>query len=398
MVCGIVLVALSLALGASALPGAKSRTTTEKRLQFTKNGTFQLSVFEDLHYGEAEATTWGPKQDVETNAVINTVLDNESPQLVILNGDLITGENTFLSNATNYIDEIVAPLVDRKLLWASTYGNHDSGYNLSRSAILEREKTYLNSLTKSMVSGALAGVSNYYLPVYPSDSSKDTPALIMWFFDSRGGNYYQQLKNGSEVPQPCWVDESVVEWFTQTNTELREKYGRVIPSIAFYHIPVNAMLAFQKQGVNANYEPGINDDDPLDQQGEASGQGGVSGTVFSYTGQDIPFMEAMLNTEGLLATFSGHDHGDDWCFKWDSKLPGMNLTGNGLNLCFGRHSGYGGYGSWTRGSRQILLDETILETQILTWVRLEDGSVSGKVNLNSTYGEDWYPSVETTYT
>lgn len=76
----------------------------------------------------------------------------------------------------------------------------------------------------------------------------------------------------------------------------------------------------------------------------------------------------------------------------------MNLTGNGLNLCFGRHSGYGGYGSWTRGSRQILLDETILETQILTWVRLEDGSVSGKVNLNSTYGEDWYPSVETTYT
>ena len=104
----------------------------------------------------------------------------------------------------------------------------------------------------------------------------------------------------------------MVEWFTQTNTELRKKYGRVIPSIAFYHIPVNAMLAFQKQGVNANYEPGINDDNPLAQQGEASGQGEVSGTVFSYSGQDIPFMEAMLNTEGLLATFSGHDHGDDW--------------------------------------------------------------------------------------
>ncbi|OGM49753.1 hypothetical protein ABOM_001829 [Aspergillus bombycis] len=398
MVRCIVLVALSLALGASALPQANRRTATEKRLQFTKNGTFQLSIFEDLHYGEAEATAWGPTQDAETKVVINTVLDNESPQLVILNGDLITGENTFLSNATNYIDELVAPLVDRQLLWASTYGNHDSDYNLSRSAILEREKTYSNSLTKSMVSGALAGVSNYYLPVYPSDSSKDTPALILWFFDSRGGNYYQQLKNGSQVPQPCWVDESVVEWFIQTNTELRKKYGRVIPSIAFYHIPVNAMLAFQKQGVNANYEPGINDDNPLDQQGEASGQGEVSGTVFSYAGQDIPFMEAMLNTEGLLATFSGHDHGDDWCFKWDSKLPGMNLTGNGLNLCFGRHSGYGGYGSWTRGSRQILLDETTLEKQILTWVRLEDGSVSGKVNLNSTYGEDWYPSVTTTYT
>lgn len=204
----------------------------------------------------------------------------------------------------------------------------------------------------------------------------------------------------------------------ETNANLTAQYGRVVPSLAFYHIPVNAMLAFQKQGVDTHEEPGINADDPLDQQGAASGQGEVSGTVFSYSGQDIPFMKALLNTKGLLATFSGHDHGDDWyvffedlakwgkttcltrnrCFKWDSKLPGMNLTGNGLNMCFGRHSGYGGYGSWTRGARQILLDERTLSTQLSTWVRLEDGSVSGSVSLNATYGEDAYAAVPTTYT
>lgn len=27
---------------------------------------------------------------------------------------------------------------------------------------------------------------------------------------------------------------------------------------------------------------------------------------------DLPFMRALLNTEGLLATFSGHDHDNDW--------------------------------------------------------------------------------------
>lgn len=157
----------------------------------------------------AEDTDWGPEQDVESRTVINTVLDHESPQLVILNGDLITGEDTFLSNATDYVDEIVAPLVQRNLLWASTYGNHDSDYNLSRNAILDRERTYPNSLTTSMVLGKLAGVSNYYLAVYPSDASQSTPAVILWFFDSRGGNYYQELEGGSEVPQPCWVDQSV---------------------------------------------------------------------------------------------------------------------------------------------------------------------------------------------
>ncbi len=62
--------------------------------------------------------------------MINNVLETESPDLVVLNGDLITGENAFLENSTVYIDKIVGPLVDRGLTWASTYGNHDSAYNL----------------------------------------------------------------------------------------------------------------------------------------------------------------------------------------------------------------------------------------------------------------------------
>ena len=76
----------------------------------------------------------------------------------------------------------------------------------------------------------------------------------------------------------------------------------------------------------------------------------------------------------------------------------MNLTGNGMNLCFGRHSGYGGYGNWMRGSRQILLNEKHLNTKTETWIRLEDGSVSGKVTLNATYGKDEYSPVNDTYT
>lgn len=72
----------------------------------------------------------------------------------------------------------------------------------------------------------------------------------------------------------------------------------------------------------------------------------------------------------------------------------MNLTGNGLDVCFGRHTGYGGYGLWTRGSRQILLDEKTLGRATETWIRLEDGEISGRVMLNSTYGKDEYPVVE----
>ena len=136
---------------------------------------------------------------------MNEILDYESQQLVVLNGDLITGENTFAENSTDYIDMIVGPLINRSLTWASTYGNHDSAYNLSRSDILAREQKYPNARTTSMVHGADAGVSNYWLPVFPA-SGESTPCLLLWFFDSRGGNYYQQkTADGSTVGQPDWV-------------------------------------------------------------------------------------------------------------------------------------------------------------------------------------------------
>lgn len=142
--------------------------------------------------------------------MINTVLAIESPQLVVLNGDLITGENTFLSNSSSYVDQIVEPFVQKGLSWASTYGNHDSDFNLSREAIFDRETIYANCLTKNMVVGNDAGISNYYLPVFGKDESSIVPALLLWFFDSRGGNYFQELDDaGNEVPQPNWVDQSV---------------------------------------------------------------------------------------------------------------------------------------------------------------------------------------------
>lgn len=213
-------------------------------------------------------------------------------------------------------------------------------------------------------------------------------------------NYYQETTaNGSTIGVPNWVSSSVVSWFTSTRAKLTAAHGKSLPSLAFVHIPVDAFLAFQDSGVDANREPGINEDVPLSQQGLQSGEGS-SDTVYTYGGQDVPFMRALLDTEGLMAVFSGHDHGNDWCFRWDAGLQvgGVALAGNGVNLCFGRHTGYGGYGSWTRGSRQVMVSLDALGSETETWTRLEDGTTAGAVTLNETYGSDEYPAVALTYT
>lgn len=323
---------------------------------------------------------------------MKNVLATEYPDLVVLNGDLITGDNLFKENSTHYIDQIVQPLLDHDLTWASTYGNHDRAHNLDSDALLKREQGWPNSRTLKMVDDANAGVTNYYLPVYASDDSegKGTPAMILWFFDSRGGKYFQKDKK-----QPTWVDKGVAEWFTKTNDELTKKYNKVIPSLLFVHIPTRVSMVAQKEiGIDPSREPGMNNDNPMFYQADNYCPDGGEGKCKGGGGQDMPFVEAIANTTGVVGVISAHDHGLSWCWTWDKKLTGIP-DGHGTKLCFGQHTGYGGYESWIRGSRQIVLtDSKLKDKDFDTWIRLETGEITGSVSLNSTYGQDRYPETK----
>ncbi|KAJ6446916.1 metallophosphoesterase [Purpureocillium lavendulum] len=213
---------------------------------------------------------------------MNNVLDSDPTDLVVLNGDLITGDATNLKNKTTLVEKLVEPMVKRGLFWASTYGNHDHSKTLAARNIMERERHYPGARTTSMVSGDDVGVSNYYLPVYASNcttekgdpgrlSSSCPPSLILWFFDSRGGEYYDRTgSDGKPVQQPNWVHPDVAHWFRRTSVRLRRANGgQVIPSIAFVHIPTNASNLIQPK-VKPDRNPGVNDEAPGLQQ-SASG-------------------------------------------------------------------------------------------------------------------------------
>lgn len=326
------------------------------------------------------------------------MLDDAKPDLVVLNGDLITGENAFAENATFVLDQLVKPIVDRNIPWASTYGNHDYQQNVTGSDIMARERQWPNSRTQRMVSDSNAGVSNYYLPVYASDCTKDdcTPELVLWFFDSRGGFYFMQTESNDAaklVGQPNWVDESVVNWFKSTNSDLNKKYNKNIPAVAFVHIPPKASSAIQAQGIDPEKNPGINDDSPLSYQAQGWCKDGSQKDSCDYGGQDSAFMKAVADSPGMIGLFSGHDHGNSWCTKWKGSVSGVSVDGTGVNLCFGQHTGYGGYGNWIRGSRQLSFTRDKLSRgELDTFISLESGNIVGSITLNSTYGEDKYPT------
>lgn len=140
------------------------------------------------------------------------ILSKEQIDFVVLNGDLVSGERTQKADSKKYVDRVVSPLLGGGYKWASTYGNHDSEVNLDpKEDMFKAETRHANSLTESKVFGLKAGITNYYLPVFSHGALEtDKPTLILWFFDTKGGHYYQpEGQGGPSVKRPSWIDESV---------------------------------------------------------------------------------------------------------------------------------------------------------------------------------------------
>uniref|UniRef100_A0A0W0G322 Calcineurin-like phosphoesterase domain-containing protein n=1 Tax=Moniliophthora roreri TaxID=221103 RepID=A0A0W0G322_MONRR len=345
---------------------------TKPKLTFRADGTFKITVFSDLHYGENPWDSWGPEQDANSTRLMKTVLPDEKPDYVVLNGDLITGENTFRENSTTLIDEIVGPLNDAKVPFSSTHGNHDNNPNITHMEEIEREQkvaplSYTRAAPKGV--GGAGGPGNYWVPVYATSEDLE-PALILWFFDSRGGF----SPGANSVAVPDWVDESVAEWISTETAAMNAAWGPAENrgALAFVHIPPHLITDVQTN-LDPVANPGLNAD-------ELDGIGSVQATFTEgNSGKDDAFWKALNeNVKNLHAVFSGHDHGDEWC----AREPVRDVI-----FCFGKHSGYGGYGQpeWGYGVRNVLFSSPDPKQGVETWIRLEQGETRARIILDSNY-------------
>ncbi|KAF9224759.1 Metallo-dependent phosphatase [Gyrodon lividus] len=339
------------------------------RITFREDGSFKLTIFSDVHFGENPWDSWGPEQDINTTALMRSLLDIERPDYVVINGDLITGENTFRENSTSLIDTIVRPLNAAKVPFSSTSGNHDTQINITRAEEIVRETSVSpHSYTRFSPPGVggVGGPANYWVPVYEKDTDS-APVLLLWFFDSRGGVY----ADGSQMPD--WVDSTVAEWIASETEMMNTAWG---PSdrrsaVAFVHIPPHAIQAVQ-ENLDSSINPGLN----ADKLGQGSTQ--ASGDPASL-GKDNAFWHSLnSHVRNLRAVISGHDHGDEWC----AREPTYNVI-----FCFDKHSGYGGYSSpgWGRGVRSLLFRSAMPDEGIESYIMLENGTTHARVVLDEDY-------------
>ncbi|KAG6327332.1 hypothetical protein ID866_11757 [Astraeus odoratus] len=121
---------------------------------------------------------------------MRTMLTAEQPDYVVINGDLVTGEDTFRENSTMLVDIIVQSLNDAKVPFSTTQGNHDNQVNITHIEEIMRETSISPlSYTRSAPPGVggVGGPGNYWVPVYQK-ATDVSPVLVLWFFDSRGND------------------------------------------------------------------------------------------------------------------------------------------------------------------------------------------------------------------
>jgi hypothetical protein len=304
----------------------KSMPTTEP-----SSWTFQIMQITDIHLGEAEDTDWGPLQDEKTFRLLARMLDEyETPDLLVLGGDQLTANNC-LYNCTEYYKILGDFLSQYSIPWATIMGNHDdldfelsdgdrgSGnytipHTYTRRELLAVDQAFPLSLSRA---GPIdvTGVSNYILDVLLEDSAVQSTelALQIYFLDSGGGS----------IPEE--IDDSQVKWL-RDHVILED-----VPAIAFQHIPTNAH----------EYDRDV-----------CMGYQGDNVEEIRYDGGIVA---AMAESGRFHFLAVGHNHGNDYCCPYRGGIDSKDDAGPDLYFCFGRHSGYGGYGTWQRGVRMYEL-------------------------------------------
>jgi len=320
---------------------------------------FKIAQFTDLHFGEGEDVEWGPEQDKMSLSVMNEILDLEQPDLVVFTGDMLTGNN-IADNATDYWRIMLDPLIRRNLSWAVVFGNHDdlaSGIDGSRLDLLQFDISFPGSRSQ-IGPKQIHGVSNYYIPIFPAPNNNNNnndfslayPRFVLYFFDS----------NNSGVNGTGWgcVMQDQVDWYNSVSIGMRARFGRTIPSMAFFHIPTTEFSFVWAKGISY----------------------GTNNDSVACCSTDMGLISSFLRNGDVRDVFVGHNHGNDYCGYYD------NNSNSTVRLCYGRHTGYGGYGTWDRGARVIEINED--DASVNTWIRFEGGRVEQKGQLHLPSGDE----------
>lgn len=348
----------SLSLSGQKPHAGQESHTVHETLEFNEQGRFRIAQFTDLHYYPGGAKS----QAVIEN--LHAVLQAETPQLVVLTGDVVTCSGPLCPTYEAW-DSLAQVFNRYQVPWIVTFGNHDDEAQVTREELLE----YLSSKPGCLLSAALhqtagsdeqtrkddqtgqgllalrnddvpAGVGNQVIPVMNREGQAEK---LLYFLDSHA--YSTEKKKG--VKGYGWLDRSQVNWFASTNERWLEEQPD-IGALVFYHIPIPE---YREAFDHGSFRLGVREEKECAPE--------------INTG----FFAEQLIQGNVTGNFVGHDHDNNYVAQR-----------YGIPLCYGAFSGGNSYFNLRmNGARIIELSQG--KERYSTWLRYRDGVVENQVVL-----------------
>ncbi len=326
-------------VGANAAPGAKAPKPT---LEFRTDGTFKVVQFNDTQDDE--------QTDRRTIDLMEKTLDQEKPDFVVINGDVINGGCDSELEVQQALNHVVGPMESRQIPWAVTFGNHDED-SAARSGMTEAKmlaflQGYAHNVNANNIEG-LTGTSNTQLLIQSSTGNGKSPAFGLWLIDS--GRYAPAAIDGQDFsgyPTWDWIRMDQVSWYREQSIATEKKYGAKIPSLMWGHIALHEHRAMWFDSIDsrtdADHTRAVTKHAIVGERNEDECPGPFNSGLFN----------AFLERGDVKGYFVGHDHVNTY-------------VGNyfGVQLGYAPGTGFGAYGlsgaerNRLRGARVFELDE-----------------------------------------
>ncbi len=296
-----------------------------------EDSKFRVLQLTDLHIGGSFLSY---RQDRKALTAIIKLIDFTKPDLVIITGDMVYPSPLQLGSLDNLKStQYLGKLMERLgVPWTVTFGNHDAGqYSFhSKTEIADYYASIDNSLFQKGPTD-ITGMGNSFINIRSNAGNIITTLVLL---DS---NMYAGDKLSGDYDN---IHDDQIAWYRNQIEALSKERNGLVPSLAFWHIPINeyddAWKLFKKGSNEVTYVYGKAGED-----GEKVYAPSIRGNIFNV-------MVELGSTKGI---FSGHDHLNDF-----------SLIYKGIRLTYGKSIDYLAYSgieksTWQRGGTLIEIDE-----------------------------------------
>lgn len=271
------------------------------------DGDFKILQLTDIHLGGGVLSY---DKDIKALEAVYVLLDRTRPDLVIVTGDLVfpVGYASFSFNNTAPVQQFAAFMRNLGIPWAFTYGNHDTeSYAATSDGDLNELYKRLSwktskTLLYPYIQPDITGRSNQLIELRNADG---TLREALFLIDS---NAY----TGEGLNKYDFIHDDQVDWYKDQVLREKKEEGHVVPSMIFFHIPLQeykeAYKLYESGDEEVKYYFGSNDEEMMDKV-----------CCSEYPSKLFDTAKELGSTTGF---FCGHDHYNNMSLEY----KGMRLT------------------------------------------------------------------------